>query len=160
MAKRSTKDDASKVLVQNRRASFDYELGERYQAGVVLLGSEVKALRAGTADMTDAWISIDRGEAWLRNLTIQPWKFAIAYQHEPRRARKLLLHAREIAEIDEAISRDGQVAVPLKIVLEKGRIKCELALGTGRKKADKRQAIKTREADREARSAMARARKG
>lgn len=160
MAKRSAKDGADKVLVQNRRASFDYELGERYEAGVVLLGSEVKALRAGTADMTDAWISIDKGEAWLRNLTIQPWKFAVAYQHEPRRARKLLLHAREIEELDQAISRDGEVAVPLKLVLKSGRVKCELALGTGRKKADKRQAIKTKDAEREARSAIARARKG
>jgi SsrA-binding protein len=153
------KGSDEKVLVRNRRATFDYEITERFEAGISLLGSEVKSLRAGTADLTDAWAQVERGELWLKNMTVQPMPHA-AFPHEMRRARKLLLHRREIEQIQKELDRGGATLVPLRVYLKEGRIKLELALGHGKKKADKRQAIKTREADREARVAMARSRKG
>src|SRR5882672_12692438 len=92
------KENDEKVLAKNRRASFDYHLEDRFEAGMVLLGSEVKSMRAGTVDITDAWASIERDGIYLKNLTVQPLPHA-AYPHEPRRARKLLLHAKEIEQI-------------------------------------------------------------
>ena len=148
-----------KVLVRNRRATFDYEIDERFEAGMSLLGSEVKSLRAGTADLTDAWASLENGEIFLKSMTIQPMAHA-AFPHELRRSRRLLLHRREIAQIEKELDRGGKTLVPLRVYLKQGRIKVELGLAHGKKQADKRQAIKAREADREARSAMARARKG
>lgn len=147
-----------KVLVKNRRAPFDYHLEARFEAGMVLMGSEVKSMRAGTVDITDAWASIERDGLYLKNLTVQPLPHA-AYPHEPRRPRKLLLHAREIEEIKKAVDHDKKTLIPLRIYLKNGLIKTEIALATGKKKGDKRDAIRTREAAREAESAMRRGRK-
>jgi SsrA-binding protein len=151
--------DGEKILVKNRRATFDYHLEERFEAGMVLLGSEVKSMRAGTVDVTDAWASIERDGVYLKNLTVQPLPHT-AYPHEPRRARKLLLHAREIEEIRKAVDHDKKALIPLRIYLKDGRIKAELAIAIGKKKGDKREAIKTREASREASAAMRRSYKG
>lgn len=159
MAKPKT-SDGDKTLIQNRRARFDYALEEKYEAGMVLLGSEVKALRAGTADLTDAWASIDADGVYLKNMTIQPLPHQTAFVHEPRRARKLLLHAREIDQMRKGIERGGMTIVPLRVYLKRGYIKIEIALAKGKTKGDKRESIRTREAEREARVAIARGRKG
>jgi SsrA-binding protein len=150
--------DGEKLLVKNRRAPFDYHLEERFEAGMVLLGSEVKSLRAGTVDLTDAWASLERDGIYLKNMTIQPLPHA-AFPHEPRRARKLLLHAREIEEIKKGVDQSKKTLIPLRIYLKNGLIKAEIALATGKKKGDKREAIKNREASREAMAAVRRARK-
>ena len=147
-----------KVLVKNRRATFDYHLEEQFEAGMVLLGSEVKSMRAGTVDIVDAWASIERDGIYLNNLTVQPLPHA-AFQHEPRRRRKLLLHAREIERITKALAQDTMTLIPLRIYLKDGLIKTEIALATGKKKGDKRQTIRSREATREATAAMRRGRK-
>src|SRR5579863_10709349 len=100
---------------------------ERFEAGIALVGSEVKSMRSGKVDISDAYVSIDRGEAWLRQMFIAPFEQANAFPHEPRRARKLLLHAREIAEIDKAVARGGYAVVPLRLYFKQGRVKVELA---------------------------------
>ncbi len=158
MAKRPETADGEKLIVKNRRATFDYAIEERYEAGISLLGGEVKSLRAGTADITDAWASVDRGQVLLKNLTIQPVPHA-AFAHEPRRVRKLLLHAREIEEIRKETDHNGAQLIPMRLYFKQGRVKVELAIAHARKKGDKREVIKTREADREARAAVRRGRK-
>ncbi len=153
------KENDEKVLAKNRRASFDYHLEDRFEAGMVLRGSEVKSMRAGTVDITDAWASLERDGIYLKNLTVQVLPHT-AFPHEPRRARKLLLNAKEIDQIRKSVDHDKKSLIPLRIYLKKGLIKTEIALALGKKKGDKREAIKTREATREATSAMRRAHKG
>jgi SsrA-binding protein len=148
-----------KLIAKNRRASFDYELGERYEAGLVLLGSEVKMLRHGTADLTDSWCSIHQGEAFLNGVNI-PVMASAAFGHEAKRARKLLLHEREIEDLKRAIERDGMTIAATRLYFKEGRVKVELALAKGKKQHDKRQAVKAQEAEREARAAISRGRRG
>src|SRR5580704_10612046 len=100
---RAAKDE--KPIVKNRRATFDYEIDERFEAGMVLSGSEVKSMRAGKVDIVDAYVQVDRGEAWLKQLYVAPFEQASAFPHETRRSRKLLLHTREIAEIHQGLAR-------------------------------------------------------
>jgi SsrA-binding protein len=141
------------VIVKNRRAFFDYDIKERYEAGLALVGSEVKSMRAGKVDVSDAYISVERGEAWLKQMFVAPFEQASAFPHEPRRARKLLLHAREINEIHHALARDGATAVPIRLYFKRGRVKVEIGVGKGKKKYDKRADIAKRDAEREARAA-------
>jgi SsrA-binding protein len=157
MAKADAKDE--QLIVKNRRAVFDYDIAERFEAGLSLAGSEVKSMRAGKVDLSDAYVSVERGEAWLRQMFVAPFEAANAFPHEPRRARKLLLHAREVGEIDRALARDGCTAVPMRIYFKKGRVKVELGIGTGRKHYDKRAHIAKRDAEREARATIARGHK-
>jgi SsrA-binding protein len=147
---------SEQLIVKNRRAQFDYEIEDRFEAGLVLVGSEVKSMRAGKVDVSDAYVSVDRGEAWLRQMFIAPFEQASAFPHEPRRPRKLLLHTREIADIDKAVSREGYAVVPLRLYFKEGRVKVELGKGLGRKKYDKRAHIAERDAEREARVAAVR----
>jgi SsrA-binding protein len=153
MAKAESNKD-EKLVVKNRRALFDYDLSERYEAGVSLVGSEVKSMRAGKVDVSDAYVAVERGEAWLRQMFVAPFEQASAFPHEPRRARKLLLHAREIEEIDRALSRGGYTVIPLRLYFKRGRLKVEIGVGVGKKKHDKRADIAKRDADREARAAI------
>lgn len=149
-----------KVLATNRRAKFDYELGDKYEAGIVLIGSEARALRDTAPGINEAFIDIDRqGEAWVKQMRIAQMKHA-AFGHTETRTRKLLLHRSEIDKIRAAIERDGMTAVPTKVYYKQGRAKIELALAKGKKLHDKRQSIKERTEEREARAAMARGRKG
>jgi SsrA-binding protein len=141
------------VIVKNRRALFDYEIEERYEAGVCLVGSEVKSMRDGKVDVTDAYVSVDKGEAWLKQMFIGPLDHARAFPHEPRRFRKLLLHVREIKAIHDALARGGYTAVPLSLYFKNGRVKVEIGIGRGKKHYDKRATIAKRDADREARQA-------
>jgi SsrA-binding protein len=142
------------LITKNRRAFFDYHIADRFEAGLVLAGSEVKSMRAGKVDVSDAYVAIERGEAWLRQMFIAPFESASAFPHEPRRPRKLLLHGRQIAEIERALAREGRTAVPLRLYFKRGRVKVELAVGTGKKTHDKRADIAKRDADREARAAI------
>lgn len=153
-ARRSASDEA--LIVKNRRASFDYAIEERFEAGLVLVGSEVKAMRAGKVDLVDAYVSVDRGEAWLKQMFVAPFEQASAFAHDPRRARKLLLHGREVEEIRRAVTRDGFAVVPLRLYFKRGRVKVELAVAKGKKAYDKRSDIAKKTAEREARAAMRR----
>ncbi len=149
-----------RLVAKNRRASFDYELGDKYEAGIVLVGTEVKMLRMGSADLSDTWCSVQRGEAYLNGMNI-PLLEGAAFGHATdKRARKLLLHAKEIEELERAIQRDGMTAIATKIYFKEGRVKVELALARGKKHQDKRQSIKEKDADREAKVAISRGRKG
>lgn len=152
-------DDAVTVIALNRRASFDYELSDKLEAGIALGGSEVKMLRAGKADLSDAWVEIrDRG-AWLRGLSIPAMDHS-PFSHEPKRTRKLLVHLRQIESMKRGIDRDGMTVIATKLYF-KGRLaKVEIALAKGKKKGDKRESLKTKDADREARQAIARGRRG
>ena len=148
------------IVARNRRASFDFELGERFEAGLVLIGTEVKMLRQGKAVLTETWCSVERGEAYLNGMSI-PLLDHAAYGHtKDKRARKLLLHLKEIETIDRCIQREGMTAVATQLYFKNGRVKVEIALARGKKFEDKRQTIKERDAAFEARAAMARGRKG
>ena len=144
------------VVARNKRASFDYELGQTYEAGIELLGSEVRSMRLHSTDLSDSWVDIDqRKQAWVKGMRIPPLQHA-AFGHEEKRNRRLLLHLAEIEQLTSSVDRDGMTIVPTRIYFRGGRVKLEVALARGKKKYDKRQSIKERELDREARSAMRR----
>lgn len=143
------------MVAQNRRARHDYELGERFEAGMVLTGTEVKSLRAGRASLADAFATVDDGEVWLRNAHIPEYAFGTWTNHATRRNRKLLLHRREIEKLDRATTASGRTIVPLAVYFSDGYAKVELAIGTGKKAWDKRQSIAAREADRDAQRDLA-----
>lgn len=159
-AKKTQNDDEiGKIIVTNRRATFDYAVEDRFEGGLVLVGSEVKSMRAGKVEMVDAYATVEHHELWLKQLYIAPFEQAQAFPHEPRRARKVLVHGSEIAKIDRAISREGYTLVPLRLYWRRGHVKVELGLAKGKKSHDKRADIKAKTADREAKVAMGRARK-
>jgi SsrA-binding protein len=142
------------LIVKNRRAFFDYDIEERYEAGVSLVGSEVKSMRAGKVDVSDAYVAVERGEAWIKQMFVAPFEQANAFPHEPRRARKLLLRTREIEEIHQALARGGYTAVPIRLYFKNGRVKVEVGVGKGKKTYDKRAHIAKRDAERDARAAI------
>lgn len=153
-------DDAiEKVIVTNRRATFDYEVEERLEGGLVLVGGEVKSMRAGKVELVDAFATVERGELWLKQMYIAPFEQASAFPHDPRRSRKVLVHASEIAKVERAIARAGYTLVPLRLYFRRGRVKVELGLARGKKTHDKRAHIAEKTAEREARAAMGRTRK-
>ncbi|MFM7045456.1 MAG: SsrA-binding protein SmpB [Ilumatobacteraceae bacterium] len=164
MAKPREKSAAAlgrKVIASNRRARHDYAILDTVEAGIVLTGSEVKALREGHAQMADAFARVVRGEVWLDGLHIPPYKFANGFgAHDPDRARKLLLHGREITKIDHRVATEHLSLVPLALYFKDGRVKVELALAKGRKQADKRASLAERDSAREIARAMGRQRKG
>jgi SsrA-binding protein len=140
-----------KVAAENRRARFDYEIGEIFEAGLMLTGTEVKSLRTGKATIAESYGSVDRnGEVYLINATIPEYLQANRFNHEPKRPRKLLLKSREIVKIAQGIEREGMTVVPMKVFFnEKGRAKIEIALGRGKKLHDKRETSKERDWNRE-----------
>jgi SsrA-binding protein len=146
-----SKPQGDELIAKNRRARFDYDIEDKYEAGISLVGSEVKSMRAGKVDVTDAYVAVERGEAWLKQMFVAPFEQASAFPHEPRRARKLLLHAREIEQIHQALARGGYAGVPLRLYFKQGRVKVEVGVGKGKKKFDKRADIAKRDAEREAR---------
>ena len=145
------KDQSSSLpAVVNRRARRNYEIGQRYEAGIALQGTEVKSLRGGRSNITDAYAGVQGGELWLFNAYIPEYLQANRFNHETRRPRKLLLHRKEISRLAGAVERDGMTLVPLKIYFnDRGRAKVELAVARGRKLHDKREADKKRSWDRE-----------
>jgi len=140
------------VVCRNRRATFDFAIEERIEAGLVLVGSEVKSLRDGRAQLTDAYAVIEGGEVWLLNAHISEWPHAKYFGHEPTRRRKLLMKAREIARLKIALERRGYTLVALSLYFnERQRVKVELGLARGKRMVDKREVIRARDDEREAR---------
>jgi SsrA-binding protein len=159
-AKKVTADkEIEKIIVHNRRATFDYAVEERFEGGLVLVGSEVKSMRAGKVELVDAYATVERGELWLKQMHIAPFEKAVAFPHDTRRSRKVLVHASEITRIDRAVSREGMTLIPLRLYFKGGRVKVELGLARGKKTHDKRAHIAAKTAEREARAMMGRARK-
>jgi len=149
--KAKEKEPAEKTITVNRRAYHEYDILQRLEAGIVLTGSEIKALRLGRANLQDAYAHPEGGELWLLGAHIGPYPPAGPYGHEPNRRRKLLLHREEIAELAGAVQQKGLTLIPLRLYFKGGIAKVELALARGRKLYDKRRAIAEREALREAR---------
>jgi SsrA-binding protein len=144
-----------KLLTENRRALHRYEIDERLEVGISLVGSEVKSARANKIELGDAYAVVQGGQLTLLNAFIAPWPFATMVKHEERRARRLLAHRVEIDRMEGKITQRGFTLVALKAYLKDGKIKIELGLGKGRENADRREDIKRREMDREARAAIA-----
>ena len=145
---------AEKVVARNRKASHDFFLQEKYEAGLALTGSEIKSIRAGQISLKEAYVRTNGREAFLVNAHIAPYNQAGKAGHEPRRERKLLLHSKEIAELHEEVKRNGSTIVPLQVYLKKGRAKLEISVAKGKKKWDKRLDIAKRDAEREMARAM------
>ncbi len=143
-----------KTVISNRRARHEYSILDVYVAGMVLVGSEVKSIRNGRANLQDAYARVSDGEVWLFGMHVLPYEFAHTDRPDPLRARKLLLHAKEIVELERATQEKGVTLVPLKVFFENGRVKLELAVARGKAHYDKRQSIAERDAKREADRAM------
>lgn len=149
-AKKKKSDPNLKIVAENRKARYNYELIEVLEAGLMLTGTEVKSLREGKANIAESYASFEEGEIWLINSYVPEYLQGNRFNHEPRRKRKLLLKAREVKRFSDAIDRDGMTLVPLKVYFnERGRAKIEIALGKGKKLHDKRQAEKTRDWNRQ-----------
>ncbi|OGQ33905.1 MAG: SsrA-binding protein [Deltaproteobacteria bacterium RIFCSPHIGHO2_12_FULL_43_9] len=141
-------DEGIKIVATNRKAMHDYFIEERFEAGIVLLGSEVKSLRDGKAQLLDSYVIVRNGELFVLNMHISPYSHANVQNHEPLRTRKLLMNKNEIIKLSVKIREKGLTLIPLKIYFKKGKAKLELGLAKGKKKYDKREAIKKKEARR------------
>lgn len=153
------KEKGRKLVAQNRKARHDYHIDETFEAGLVLTGTEVKSLRAGRANLSEAYGVIIDGEAYLQNAHIPEYAQGTWTNHSARRSRKLLLHRKEIDRLAAAAQEKGHTIVPLSLYFSDGRAKVEIALARGKKLYDKRQAIAKREAERDAARALAAARR-
>jgi SsrA-binding protein len=139
-----------KVVAVNRKARFNYEIGEALEAGIALTGTEVKSLRESRANIAESYVSPEGGEMWLVNANIPEYLQANRFNHDPRRARKLLLHKRQLNRLTGAVQREGMTIVPLRLYFnERGRAKLEIALARGKKAHDKRETEKARDWQRE-----------
>jgi SsrA-binding protein len=148
------------AICRNRKASFEYELGERFEAGIVLTGTEVKSLRMGKANLVDAYAKTSRGEAFLIGAHISPYSQAFYGNHDPLRKRKLLLHAKEIKRLEGKTQEKGRSLIPIRMYFKNGKAKVEIALARGKKTHDKRHAIREADNRREMSRATAEYRKG
>lgn len=148
--------DAKQVIARNKKARHDYNILDTYEAGLVLSGTEVKALRMGRASLVDAWVELDRyGEAWLQGANIPIYAMGTWTNHVPTQKRKLLLHKSEIGKLMQKTQAKGYTVVPLELYFLRGRAKVEIALAEGKQEWDKRETLRRREADRYAERAMA-----
>jgi SsrA-binding protein len=154
------KEKGQKVIAANRKARHDYEILDVYEAGVALVGTEVKSLRVGRASLVDAFATVDDGEVWLRGLHIPEYAQGTWTNHEPRRTRKLLLHRGEILKLIGKTKESGLSLVPLSMYFKDGKVKVELALARGKRAYDKRQTLAKRDAEREISKVAGRAMKG
>jgi len=143
-----------KIVATNRKASYNYFLQDKIEAGIVLQGSEIKSLRAGQVSIKEAYVRTDGNEAWLVNSHIAPYNPASNQNHRPKRERKLLLHKREITRLWDEVRQKGVTIVPLRIYLRDGRAKVEIAVAKGKQKRDKRQEIAKRDVRREIQKAL------
>lgn len=141
--------DSTKLIAQNKRARFDYHLGDRYEAGLVLTGTEVKSLRGGKGSLNEAFVRIDDGEAWLIQSHIPEYDHGNRNNHDPVRARKLLLHRHQIDKIFQEVRTQGVTLVPTRLYFKDGRAKLEFAVGRGKNVADKRRDLQKRDAKRQ-----------
>jgi len=154
-----TSFDSNPVLATNRKARHNYEILDTIEAGIALAGTEVKSLRNREMSIEDAFAVEHKGEMFLHNLHIRTYSHGNIHNHEPQRIRKLLLHKKEIRKLSSQISQQGLTLVPLDLHLRRGKIKVQLGLGKGKNVTDKRDSLKKKESDREARRAMAKANK-
>jgi SsrA-binding protein len=145
----ASSNKAAKNIATNRRARFDYDFEDTFEAGLVLTGSEVKSLRAGQATLGDGYAFVRGGEVFLTGVNIAPYKYSVMGGHEPDRERKLLLHRHEIAKIAGRLAQQGSTLVPIRMYFKDGNAKVELGLGKGSRQYDKRQKIRAREEKRE-----------
>lgn len=143
------KGDGTRLLVDNRKARHDYTLTDTFEAGISLLGSEVKSLRAGNANLREAFVVLKDNGAWLVNCHISPYTQANVFNHEPTRKRQLLLHRHELSKLRKATTEKGMTVVPTKLYLKGSRVKLEVAVGRGKKLHDKRHDLKAKQAKRE-----------
>lgn len=144
----------SSDLVTNRKARHEYTIEETYEAGIELKGTEVKSIRKGSANLQDAYVSIRHGEAFIESMHISPYEEGNRFNVDPLRSRRLLLHKKEIRKIDEEIKKQGLTVIPLKLYLNRGMVKVQIALARGKKLHDKRDAIRERETKRKIDKAM------
>jgi SsrA-binding protein len=138
-----------KMIAQNKKAYHDYFIEDTYEAGIVLQGTEIKSIRAGRVNLRDAFARIEKGEVFMYNVHISPYEQGNRYNHDPLRPRKLLLHRREIDKLMGETKEAGYSLIPTKIYIKDGYAKVEIALAKGKKKYDKREAMKNKEAKRE-----------
>ena len=138
-----------KIVATNRKASFEYFLLERFEAGLALHGSEIKSIRAGQVSIAEAYVEVDSSNAWLVEAHIAPYEQANRFNHDPKRRRRLLLHRKEILDLWNAVRQKGVTIIPTRIYIKEGRAKIEIALAKGKKLHDKRALIAKRDEERE-----------
>jgi SsrA-binding protein len=154
MAERTEREQAQTNIAENRKAFHDFHIVETFEAGIVLLGTEVKAIREGRVNLRDSFARVENGEVFLYNVNISPYSHRGYATHEPLRRRKLLLHRDEIRKLVGKTVAKGMTLVPVRLYYKKGRVKVAVSLAKGKKDYDKRETIKRREADRETRAAI------
>lgn len=154
MAEKTEREKAQKVIAENRKALFDYHVVDTLEAGLMLLGTEVKSIREGRVNLRDSFGKIEGGEVWLYNVNISPYSHRGYADHEPLRKRKLLLHRDEIRKLVGKTAERGFTLVPLRLYFKDGRVKVALSLAKGKNAPDKRETIRRRETDRETRAAI------
>lgn len=158
--KKTAKEKDQRDVAQNRAASYHYHILEKFEAGMVLLGTEVKSLREGKASLRESYAEVRKGEVWLMNLHVPEYLPGGKFNHTPLRSRKLLLHRQEINKLLGKTQQKGLTLVPLRIYFKNGKAKCEIALARGKKVWDRRQSERDKEARQEAKEAVYRARHG
>ena len=154
MKEKTERELAQSSVAENRKASHDYHLLETFEAGIVLVGTEVKAIREGSVNLRDSFARVENGEVFLYNVNISPYSHRGYAQHEPLRRRKLLLRREEIRKLIGKTVEKGMTLVPVRMYFKNGRVKVAVSLAKGKKDYDKRETIKRREADRETRAAI------
>ena len=148
---------ANDIHIRNKRASFDYEFIEEYNAGIVLTGTEIKSIRAGKASLVDSYCYFHRGELWIKGMNISEYKLGTYYNHEERRERKLLLTHKELGKLERKVKESGLTIIPIRVFLnEKGYAKLRIALAKGKKEYDKRETLKLKDAKKDMDRAMKR----
>ena len=154
MAEKTEREKAQTNIAENRKASHDYHLLETFEAGLVLLGTEVKAIREGRVNLRDSYARVEDGELFIYNMNVSPYSHRGYADHEPLRRRKLLLHRDEIRKLIGKTVEKGMTIVPVRMYFKNGRVKVAVSLAKGKKEYDKRETVKRREADRETRAAI------
>jgi SsrA-binding protein len=154
MTEKTAREEAQRLITENRKARHDYHILETWEAGVALLGTEVKAIREGRVNLRDSYAKVDNGEVWMMNVHISPYSHRGSSDHQEMRQRKLLLNAHEIRKMVGRVQERGLTLVPLDLYFKKGRIKVTLALAKGKQAHDKRETLRKREVDRETRAAV------
>ena len=151
---KTDREKAQRTIAENRKARHDYHILDTWEAGVALLGTEVKSIREGRVNLRDSYARIDNGEVWMLNVHISPYSHRGSSNHEELRQRKLLLHRDEIRKMVGRVAERGLTLVPLELYFKKGRVKVQLALAKGKQAHDKRETIRRREVERETRAAV------
>ena len=154
MQEKTERELAQTSVAENRKAFHDYHILETFEAGVALLGTEVKSIRGGNVNLRDSYARVESGEVWIYNVNVSPYSHRGYADHEPTRRRKLLLHKQEISKLIGKTVEKGMTLVPTRMYFKDGRIKVAIGLAKGKKAHDKRETVKRREADRETRAAV------